>query len=207
MVYVVDGIERRTAIKTIRGERKVGGETVNDLRKWSIEDIVPRSDDVFRERLYCVQWIDARDPKRVFYRAPNANDFKREAEVEAIVARSLSQWQSEGLVPDLMIEDGRENEGPIRTRGWTHWHHLFPPRHLLYWALLLKSVRSLPDDTSQAMVLCVAINAMDRSSKLGQWRVGFAGRTGKSSRAKTSSNDCREVGSYGARSEQWSSSA
>lgn len=178
MVYMLDGVERRTAIMTLRGERKVGGETINDLRRWTRGDFVARDDDSYRELLYCIQWIDAANPRRVFFRAPSADDVDREARVEELVRRSLPGWQSAGLVPDMAIEDGKENEGPIRTRGWTYWHHLFPPRHLLYWSLFFGAVRQIADARVQAMVVCTSMNAMDRSSKLGQWRVGFVGRAG-----------------------------
>ena len=38
---------------------------------------------------------------------------------------NLARWQDEGLVPDMPIEPGDKTDEPIRTRGWTHWHHLF----------------------------------------------------------------------------------
>ena len=28
-------------------------------------------------------------------------------------------------MPDMAIERGEKTDEPIRTRGWTHWHHLF----------------------------------------------------------------------------------
>lgn len=31
----------------------------------------------------------------------------------------------------MRIEPGAKTDEPIRTRGWTHWHHLFNPRQLL----------------------------------------------------------------------------
>ena len=46
------------SIASIRGDRRVGGETVYGLRLWENEDLVPRSDDVFQERLYCVRWVE-----------------------------------------------------------------------------------------------------------------------------------------------------
>ena len=33
-------------------------------------------------------------------------------------------------MPDMRIESGDKTDEPIRTRGWTHWHHLFHPRQL-----------------------------------------------------------------------------
>ena len=44
------------AIADLRGDRRVNGETVYGLRLWENDDLVPRPDDVFQERLYCVRW-------------------------------------------------------------------------------------------------------------------------------------------------------
>ena len=45
-------------IKTIRGDyRDPDGNNRNRLRLWEKSDFVPRPDDIFQERLYCIQWI------------------------------------------------------------------------------------------------------------------------------------------------------
>ena len=45
-------------IKTIRGDyRDAEGDNRNRLRLWEKSDFVPRPDDIFQERLYCIQWI------------------------------------------------------------------------------------------------------------------------------------------------------
>src|SRR5262245_32184268 len=45
-------------IKTIRGDyRDADGNNRNNLRMWEKSDFVPRPEDVFQERLYCIQWI------------------------------------------------------------------------------------------------------------------------------------------------------
>jgi adenine-specific DNA methylase len=44
-------------ISTLRGDRRVDGETQYGLRMWENEDIVPRPDDVFQERLYCIRYV------------------------------------------------------------------------------------------------------------------------------------------------------
>jgi putative DNA methylase len=171
MVFVLDGVERRTPIKTVRGERKVAGETVNDLRRWEKADIRPRPDDVLQERLYCIQWVDASDATKTFFRAPTPEDFAREAKVEALVRESLLRWQAEGLVPDMAIEHGKETEGPIRTRGWTYWHHLFTPRDLLVLALWKQHSKTAGDYLYLALLL-------DLSSKFCQWLTARAGKAG-----------------------------
>lgn len=45
--------------------------------------------------------------------------------------REFDDWQRSGWIPNWRIEPGEKTEEPIRTRGWTHWHHLFTPRRLL----------------------------------------------------------------------------
>jgi len=45
-------------IKTIRGDyRHSEGVNRNRLRWWETSDFIPRPDDIFQERLYCIQWI------------------------------------------------------------------------------------------------------------------------------------------------------
>ena len=100
------------------------------LRRWSNDDVVPRPGDVFQERLYCIRWINAQGERR--YAAPEAADLARETKVLELLRERFAQWQREGFIPSKAIpEGGDKTEEPIRTRGWTHWHHLFTPRQLL----------------------------------------------------------------------------
>ena len=57
----------------------------NGLRLWENDDLVPRPDDVFQERLYCVRWIETRIDKKSgkrrttkHYRSITAHDLARE---------------------------------------------------------------------------------------------------------------------------------
>ena len=105
------------------------------LRRWSNDDVVPRPGDVFQERLYCIRWINSQGERR--YAAPDAADLAREAQVLCLLRERLRAWQGEGFIPSKAIPDGGDKtEEPIRTRGWTHWHHLFTPRQLLTHGLL-----------------------------------------------------------------------
>ena len=122
-------------IKTIRGDyRDANGNNRNRLRLWEKAEFVPRPDDIFQERLYCVHWItkaSLRKTRQSTYFAPvTTDDLARERKVEAIVRENLALWQEKGLVPDMPIEPGENTTQPIRERGWTHWHHLFGARHL-----------------------------------------------------------------------------
>ena len=101
----------------------------NDLRPWERSDFAPREIDTFQERLYAIQWLRP-DGGLFFTGAQNVN-LVREDTVSAMVRSRLAEWQTSGLVPDSKIERGENTTQPIRERGWTHWHHLFSPRHLL----------------------------------------------------------------------------
>ena len=45
-----------TPMAAIRGDRRDDGGRGYGLRLWENHDLVPRADDVFQERLYCVRW-------------------------------------------------------------------------------------------------------------------------------------------------------
>jgi len=128
-------------IRTIRGDyRDSNGIPRNRLRLWGKQDFIPLPDDIFQERLYCIQWITkeslGKGRQETFFQTIMPEDEVRERQVEAIVRKNLTAWQEAGLVPDMPIEPGDETTRLFRERGWTHWHHLFGARHLLILALL-----------------------------------------------------------------------
>jgi putative DNA methylase len=140
----VDGVEYRTKISTLRGDfRNPNGTTGNKLRSWEKCDFKPHSDDIFQERLYAIHWMRQRTNGRTFdyeFRAITPDDLERERVVEEFIAEHLTDWQNSGWLPDMRIEAGEKTDEPIRTRGWTHWHHLFNPRQLLLYFPLTASV-------------------------------------------------------------------
>ena len=140
LVHTVNGIEYRTRLSTLRGDyRTAEGEVGNGLRMWQKGDFKPRPDDLFQERLYAIQWMHPSQSRRgeVYeVRAVSELDHMRERIAEQYVTEQLSEWQENGLVPDMRIEPGEKTDEPIRTRGWTYWHHLFNTRQLLVGALL-----------------------------------------------------------------------
>jgi len=140
MVYSLDGRTHRTPIKTLRGDyRTDNGKTSNRLRKWRKENFKPEPSDIFQERLYAIQWITAdslnQSRQVTYFEGATSKDLEREAKVEKIVSENLENWQSIGLVPDMEIDPGEKTDEPIRTRGWTYWHHLYNPRQLLLQAI------------------------------------------------------------------------
>lgn len=145
IVHSPDGIsQHRVNIKTIRGDYKEGKENKNRLRMWEKTDFAPRPDDIFQERLYCIQWMKKK-PKGSQYdyefRSVTEDDLEREHRVINYVREHLAEWQELGYIPDMVIEQGYNTDQPIRERGWTHWHHLFSPRQLLMLGLTHKKIK------------------------------------------------------------------
>jgi hypothetical protein len=139
------------SITSIRGDRRVGGETVYGLRLWENADLVPRPDDVFQERLYCVRWVETYweenrqgelvKKTRRHYCSVDDDDLRREDRALALLKERFAEWQEKGFIPSRAIERGGDKtEEPIRTRGWTYWHHLFNPRQLLMHGLFCKNI-------------------------------------------------------------------
>ena len=159
-------------IKVIRNDyRNAEGDTRNRLRAWEKLDFVPRPDDIFQERLYCIQWITKDSFKKgrqeTYFSAITEDDLTRERKVEAIVRSNLARWQEDGLVPDMPIEPGENTTQPIRERGWTHWHHLFFARSLHYLSLVKGHLRS-----PELMVGFARL--LDFCSRLSVWENGLA---------------------------------
>src|SRR5690349_6107127 len=69
----------------------------------------------------------------------------------------------------MRIEPGAKTDEPIRTRGWTYWHHLFGARALLLGALFATKTK----DGSPAIRLLVA-KLLDWSNKLCRYGTGAA---------------------------------
>lgn len=137
-------------IKTIRGDFKdEKGNTQNRLRRWEANEFTPRPGDIYQERLYCIQWIRKKSigkhREETFFASVTPEDLEREQKVVDLVRNRLSAWQRDGAVPDMPIAPGEKTDEPIRTRGWTHWHHLFGARHLLTFALLNAAAKEQPE--------------------------------------------------------------
>lgn len=147
-----------------------------DLRPWENEDVVPRPDDVFQERLYCIRWVEpasdaaGRERTRRHYRAPNAADLDREQRVLDLLRQRFHEWQDEGYIPSRAIEPGDETTRLQRERGWTHWHHLFTPRQLLAYGLIGKDsfLYSIDFYTKIDLLLRIGV-AVNWNAKLCMW--------------------------------------
>ncbi len=161
-------------ISTLRGDYRMNdGTTGNKLRLWDKNDISPHTNDIFKERLYAVQWMRKKKKGKGIeceFRTITVDDLKRECIVEKFVGKHLEEWQDKGWLPDMRIEPGNKTDEPIRTRGWTHWHHLFNPRQLL--------VNALINQHTDADLKPAFLQALTHNSRLSMWDSSGGGRAG-----------------------------
>jgi putative DNA methylase len=171
VVHSPDGITTyRVSINAIRGDYKEGKENKNRLRLWEKSDFIPRADDIFQERLYCVQWMKKKPDSKKFdyeFRAANADDLKREKKVIDFVGSHILEWQNKGFLPDMLIEKGYNTDQPIRERGWTHWHHLFNPRQLLVAGLVRQKISATTSFGFSQLI--------NWNSRLCRWNIASGG--------------------------------
>jgi len=146
------------------------------LRLWDNDDIAPRPGDVFQEKLYCIRWLDPKTGRR-HYRAPTTTDLEREQKVVDLLRTRFVGWQTKGYLPSRRIEPGNKTDEPIRTRGWTYWHHLFNPRQLLLNGLFAEHIAF--ENTADARALLLLLGRLvDSNSRLSRWKVGQGGGIG-----------------------------
>ena len=159
-----------TPMAAIRGDQRGGGGRGYGLRQWRNEDLTPLPEDVFQERLYCVRWRSSGEDPIAEYRAVTDADLQREAEALRLLEERFGEWQAKGYIPSRAIASGQKTDEPIRTRGWTHWHHLFTPRQLLVHGLLaeVSATRELSPESRGACVLGVG-RVADWDCKLSRW--------------------------------------
>ena len=155
-------------IATIRREHEGG------LRLWENDDIVPRSDDIFQERLYCIRWSESvtnsagRQQVKWHFCAPDNHDLDGEKQALVLLKDRFFEWQKKGYLPSMKIEEGDETSRLMRERGWTHWHHLFTPRQLLINGLFNK-VASKLDSREKIFALFGNGKITDFNSRLCRW--------------------------------------
>lgn len=169
LIHPMNPDKEGVAISVIRGDYKgADGIRNNRLRLWEADDYKPRPDDIWQERLYAIQWITrdtiGKGRLSTFFSAVTEDDLAREIQVENLLAKHLKRWQDEGFVPNMPIATGKENEGPIRTNGWTYWHHMFTPRQLLSLALIAECFGKTP------LSGLIVAKCADYSNKSSQWR-------------------------------------
>lgn len=169
--------QMETAIPVLRGDGKnKKGETVLGLREWNKDEFIPRSSDVFQERLYCIRYvktyIDEKGNEKTlrYYQAPTAEDLKREKKVIELLSERFPEWQDMGFIPSAVIEEGYNTDQLIRERGWKYWHQLFIPRQLLLHGLFSKYIEDIASNSNERVVGLLGLNRLSNwNSKLSQW--------------------------------------
>ena len=155
------------SMDSIRGDQRVGGETRYGLRQWENQDLVPRPDDVFQERLYCIRYLDGEGNRH--YVEPTSEDLHREKRVLELMQERIAVWQEHGFIPSMRIPRGYNTDQPIRERGWTHWHHLFTPRQLLTIGFYVKKGLTRDSTIECASSLASVGGIIDNYSRLCGW--------------------------------------
>ncbi len=158
-----------TSVSSLRGPA--------GLRLWEQNEFTPSNSDVFQERLYCVRWIETYyeegydEPKtRRWYKAVTEEDLKREQAVLDLLKERFPEWQKKGYIPSMLIESGDKTDEPIRTRGWTHWHHLFNPRQLLLHGLILETLDSFEGSREEKVAILLWLGiCCNNNSRLSRW--------------------------------------
>lgn len=169
--------EMETPITALRGDRKdKAGNIIYGLRLWEKDEFIPRKDDVFGERLYCVryvrEYIDKKGNTKTerYYTTPTEEDLKREEKVISLLEERFKDWQEKGYIPSARIEEGDKTSEPIRTRGWQYWHQLFNPRQLLINGLFSKLSSELATEQQEKAMGLLGVNKIiNWSSKLSGW--------------------------------------
>jgi len=146
------------------------------LRKWERDDIRPREGDFYGERLYCIRWRELiRKPNGeivdegdLIYREPTAHDLQLENAIAEEVQENLTDWQEEGWIPSWRIQEGAKTREVIRTRGWTHWHHLFTPRQLRMAAEYSHRIGDIPAIHAPKVIMNFG-RLLDANCRLCRW--------------------------------------
>ncbi|ACM60694.1 anti-phage-associated DUF1156 domain-containing protein [Caldicellulosiruptor bescii] len=158
-----------TSISSIRGDKvDESSKTIWGLRRWEKHEFVPREDDVFQERLYCIRYEDEKGQR--YYKAPDDEDFEREKKVIELLKERFEEWQQKGYIPSDMIEEGEETSRLYRERGWAYWHQLFNLRQLLLHGLLMELIDKKAKTKEEKIVGLLGVNrCVTWNSKLCLW--------------------------------------
>lgn len=161
-------------ISMLRNNRH--SDSDNGLRLWENDDLAPRPEDVFQERLYCIRWVETYcDGDHVIterhYLEPDEQDRQREERVLELLCGRFRDWQEQGYIPSSKIEPGDETTRLMRERGWTHWHHLFNPRQLLILGCFYEelSSKAFVDNHCNVASLLAINRCCDYNAKLSRW--------------------------------------
>lgn len=169
--------EMETPMYSIRRDREdTEGNTVYGLRKWEKHEFMPQKHDVFQERLYAIryvkEYVDEKGNKKTerYYTAPTKEDLEREIKIIGLLSERFDEWQEQGYIPSMIIEDGDETSRLQRERGWKYWHQLFNQRQLLVNGLFVKKIIELATSKNELVMGLLGVNKFANfNSKLSMW--------------------------------------
>lgn len=172
--------KEKTPINVLRGDIKTSDGTRYGLRQWENSDLIPRESDVFRERLYCIRWLEiktikndkgkVKEVRMIHFSEPTQADLLKEENVLRFLQKNFNNWQQKGYIPSLLIdEDGVKTQEPIRNRGYRFWHQLFCPRQLLLIGLFSKYISEVDDNECKIFLLNLIGRLANWNSRLSQW--------------------------------------
>jgi adenine-specific DNA methylase len=168
------------------------GNTVYGLRSWEANEFLPRTDDIFQERLYAIKYLEKNNRKTweqflkkpgpatdatygtVYYVAPTPDDLKREEKVIELLIQRFTNWQEMGYLPTTKIEEGYNTTQPIRERGWQYWHQLFNPRQLLMNGIIAEISDTISTNNNELVISKLGLGTLaDYNAKLTRWNSDF----------------------------------
>jgi adenine-specific DNA methylase len=120
-----------------------------------------------QEREELIATLARRVPGLV-YREPRSHDFSVEDKVVELLSEVFDEWQVAGWIPNWRIEPGDKTDEPIRTKGWTYWHHLFTPRQLLMNGYYSRQIAHHEPQVRAALALNLGRLA-DTNARLCRW--------------------------------------
>ncbi|MBB5232976.1 anti-phage-associated DUF1156 domain-containing protein [Deinococcus budaensis] len=134
------------------------------LRSWESKDLIPRTEDFYQERLYCVRWTNEKG-KRSYESAVTA-DLSREAKALSLLEERWTTWQESGFVPSRPIEAGPRASRVFAAREWRYWSNMFTPRQLLTNGLFAQAIAQSEEPKR---LLSLLGKIADRNSRLARW--------------------------------------
>ena len=169
----------KTPVNVIRGDIRTEDGTRYGLRQWQNEDIVPQATDVFKERLYCIRWVETKiitnnkgeekEERIIHFTEPDSSDMNRENQVLQFLTAHFAVWQKKGYIPSLRIEEGDETTRLYKERGYRYWHQLFCPRQLLMIGLFSKAIDEIEEKKFKAFLLNLLGRLANWNSRLSRW--------------------------------------
>ena len=174
---ICQNCKTETAMSVVRNDRLDSeGNKIYGIRKWSKNEFMNKSDDVLRERLYCIKYIKreidkkGRIKEKRYYKAPSKLDDKREKKVIDLLNENFKGCICNGYIPNMMIEKGEETTRLYRERGWQYWHQLFNPRQLLINSVIYKMIYTFAKSKEEFIIGILSINkCADWNCKLSRW--------------------------------------